>query len=217
MSPAPAEARPAAGCVARENTLLTAGREHPDMDPLSTLALQVQVSPPTDPTPVAEFGIASRAAGTFFGTLIVGALLLALAPDYTEAIIETAEEDLGPSFLWGIGIFVALIGVTLILVFTIVGILVALPLALVALLLYLVGSAIVFVAVGERLLDATDVDASRWGDLVVGALVAAVLAAIPFLGGLANFVVNAVGIGAIAYRWRRGRRTESREEEREVV
>ena len=171
------------------------------MDPLSTLVLQ---GPTVEPAPVVEFGIASRAGGTFLGTLIVGALLLVLAPDYTEGVIETVEEDLGPSFLWGIGIFVALIVVTLLLVFTVVGIVVALPLALLAFVLYLVGSAIVFVAVGERILDAADVETSRWGDLAVGALVAAVLAAIPFVGGLANFVVNSVGVGAIVYRWRRG-------------
>jgi hypothetical protein len=172
------------------------------MDPLSTLLLQG--SPPVAPEAAAEVGVVGRATGTFVGTLIVGALLLVVAPDYTERVMDTVEEHPGRSFLWGIGVLVALVIVTVLLVVTVVGIFVAVPLLLVMLLFYLVGSAIVFVLVGERALAAADVDSSRWGDLAVGAVAAAVLASIPFVGGLANFVVNSVGIGAIVYRWRRG-------------
>jgi hypothetical protein len=150
------------------------------------------------------FGSAAQIAGTFLGTLVVGALLLAFAPDFTERIMDTAEDEPVTSFLWGLGIFLALIVVTVVLVITIVGIVLAIPLLIVMFVLYLVGSAIVFILVGERLAAAGDVDTSRWGHLVVGALVAAVLAAIPFVGGLVNFVVNSVGVGAIAYRWRSG-------------
>jgi uncharacterized membrane protein len=148
------------------------------------------------------FGSAVGVVGTFFGTLIVGALLLALTPDFTESILETVEEELGTSFLWGLGIFVALIAVMVLLAITIIGLLIVIPLALVTALLYLVGSAIVFLYVGERLVEAADVNTSRWGHLVVGALFAAVIAAIPLVGGLANFVVNSIGVGAIAYWWR---------------
>ena len=170
------------------------------MDPIF-VALQGQ--PPMEPDIFSRvFAFWARTAGTFFGTLIVGGLLLALAPDFTDDVIETVEDELGTSLVWGLGIFVALIVIIIVLVITIIGIFVVIPLAIVAFVLYLVGSAIVFITIGDRLLDAADMSGSRWGDLVVGALVATVVAAIPVIGGLANFVINAIGVGAIVYRWR---------------
>lgn len=171
---------------------------------MDLLSLALQARPPMEPEFFSGvFAFWARTAGTFLGTLIVGGLLVALAPDFVEDVIETVEDELGTSFLWGVGVFVALILVTIVLFITIVGIIVAIPLLIVTGILYLVGSAIVFVAIGDRILDAADTEGSRWADLVVGALVAAVIAAIPVIGGLANFVINAVGVGAIVYRWRR--------------
>lgn len=173
------------------------------MDLLSLVVLQAQ--PPMQPEPDALlrlFGSAAQIGGRFVGTLLIGALLIAFAPDFTERIMDTAEDEPVTSFLWGFGIFLALIVVTVVLAITIVGIVLAIPLIIVMIVLNLIGSVIVFVLVGERLAAAGDVDTSRWGHLVVGSIVAAVLAAIPFIGGLVNFVVSTVGVGAIVYRWR---------------
>lgn len=172
------------------------------MDPAVAFVLQGQ--PPFQPDAFGRLlGFWARAGGTFFGTLIVGGLLLALAPAFTERVIETVEENAGVSFLWGLGIFVAILVTVVVLVITLIGIIVAIPLMIVAAILYLIGSAIVFVAIGERLLEAADVETSRWGHLLVGAFIATVVAAMPIIGGLANFAINAVGVGAMAYYWRR--------------
>lgn len=176
------------------------------MDPLVQLVLQQgPFTQSPDPGTFARFfGSTISAVGTFVGTLIVGALLIAIAPDYTEKIIDTIEDEPVTSFLWGLGIFIALIVVVVILVITLLGIIVAVPLIFLMILVSLVGGAIVFIYVGERLLDAANVETSRWGHLVAGAFVATVLAAIPFIGGVTNFIVNSVGVGAIVYRWRSG-------------
>lgn len=177
------------------------------MDALTLVTLQIAPSgvPPSETRLIAQFlGFTTRVVFTFLGTLVVGALLLALAPDFTESIIETVEDETVTAFLWGIGIFVALIVVMVILVITIVGILVAIPLGIAMAILDLIGTATVFLFLGERLADAGGVDTSRWGHLVVGAVLATVIAAIPIIGGLANFVISSIGVGAVVYRWRSG-------------
>lgn len=176
------------------------------MDLLTLVALQQPpMQPPADPGAFTRFfGSTLSAAGTFVGTLIIGALLLALAPDFTERIIDTIEDEPVTSFLWGLGIFVALVAIVIVLFITLIGIFIAVPLIIVMIFVSLFGGALVFINIGERLLEAADVETSHWGHLVVGALVATVLAAIPFIGGLANFVINSVGVGAIVYRWRSG-------------
>ncbi|KAB1196612.1 MULTISPECIES: hypothetical protein [Haloferax] len=176
------------------------------MDPLVQIILQQgPISQNPDPSVFARFfGSAISAGITFVGTLVVGALLLAIVPDYTEKIIDTIEDEPIPSFLWGLGIFIALIVVLFVLVITLIGILLAIPIGFVMFVVSLVGGAIVFIYVGERLLEAANVETSRWGHLVAGAFVATVLAALPLIGGLTNFIVNSVGVGAIVYHWRNG-------------
>jgi hypothetical protein len=171
---------------------------------LALLPLQGGPVSPTDPDALVRFfDVQIQAMGTLLGTLVVGALLLALAPDWTERVIATVEDDPVTSFLYGLLVLVALVVVTVALVVTIVGILVVIPLLLLVALLYLVGSATVFVYLGERLVEALDTDTSRWGHLLVGSVLAGVLALVPAVGGVLNFVVNAVGVGAIVLLWRR--------------
>ena len=174
------------------------------MDHLAIVVLQqTPIAPPTDPGAFTRFfGSTISAAGTFLGTLILGALLLVLAPDFTENVIDTIEEKPGPSFLWGLGVFVAFIFVIIALFITLIGIFLAVPLVIVMIFVSLFGGAIVFIFVGERLLEAANVETSRWGHLGVGAFAATVLAAIPVVGGITNFVVNTVGVGALVYYWR---------------
>jgi hypothetical protein len=148
------------------------------------------------------FGTTLSAAGALLGTLIIGALLLAIAPGFTERIINTIEDEPVSSFLWGLGIFVAFIVVIIVLFITLIGIVVAIPLILLMVFVSLFGGALVFIVIGERLLVAANVETSRWGHLAVGAVVAALLAVIPVIGGVTNFIVNTVGVGAIVYDWR---------------
>ncbi|KAB1194612.1 hypothetical protein GJR96_14640 [Haloferax sp. MBLA0076] len=174
------------------------------MDPFTlTILQQAPITPGADPSTFARFfGSTVSAVGTFVGTLILGALLIALAPDFTERVIDTIEDEPVTSFLWGFGIFVAFIVVIIVLIITLIGIVVAVPLIFLMIFVSLFGGALVFIYVGERLLEAANVETSRWGHLVAGAFVATVLAAIPVIGGITNFVVNTVGVGALVYYWR---------------
>lgn len=175
------------------------------MDLLTPVVLSQPTTPPIAPGAAEQLlGSWMSAVGTFLGTLVVGGLLLLLVPAFVERSIETIEEEPGQSFVWGLGIGILLVIVLLGLVITIVGIVIAIPLLLVMAVVWFVGSAIVFIYLGERLADAADVETSRWGHLLVGAVLTTVIAAVPFVGGLINFVINVFGVGAIVFRWRSG-------------
>lgn len=127
------------------------------------------------------------------------------ADSYLERLIDVVREEPLPSFLWGIGTLVVLACVTFLLVITIVGILVAIPLLLVAFAVYYVGNVIVYVYLGGRAADGLGWETTRWGHLLVGALGAGIVAAVPAVGGLASFVISAIGVGAIVHTWYRSR------------
>jgi len=148
-------------------------------------------------------GSGGRAIGAFLGTLVVGGLLLVFLEDAFERVVGVVETEPVSSFFWGLGFLIALVVVVVVLVVTIVGILIAVPLVIVALLVDFAGSAAVYVSVGSRIAEAADWKASRWGHLLVGAVVAGLVAALPVVGGLVSFVVGGIGVGAIARDWYR--------------
>jgi hypothetical protein len=137
-----------------------------------------------DARPDGPFGLATGAVGAFLSTLLVGAILIAVVPDYTEAKIRTVFADPVESFLYGFLALVVLIVLIVALVLTIIGILFVIPLVLVAWLAWAVGATIAFVAIGDRLVGHHD----GWlRPLVVGA----------GIGGLVSFVIGAIGFGAV--------------------
>ena len=141
------------------------------------------------------------AVGAFVGKLVVGTLLLALVPDGVENVLDTVESETGSSARLGLGIF-AVVAASSLLVVALFGVVATLQFVVVALVVYVFGGTIVFIAIGERLLDAFDVTTSRWGHLLAGTLVATTLAMIPVVGIVVNLVGDHVGLGAILYRWR---------------
>ncbi|QLC34492.1 hypothetical protein EFA46_009835 [Halarchaeum sp. CBA1220] len=168
------------------------------MDPL-VLPLQQ-----LDPFGVQQsLGVAGRAVGTFLGTLIVGALLLAFVDEWFERLLGVVDEEPIPSFLWGIGTLVVFVCVGIIFVITVIGLLLLLPLLVVGLLLKFAGDALVYVYVGGRAAEGLDWETSRWGHLVVGAVFAGLVAAVPAVGGLISFVISSIGVGAIVHTWYR--------------
>jgi len=175
------------------------------MDLLTPVVLAQPTTPPIGPGVAEELlGSWISAVGTFLGTLVVGGLLLVLVPEFVEKSIDTIEEEPGKSFVWGLGIGILLVIVLLGLIITLVGIVIAIPLMFVMAIVWFVGSAIAFILLGERLVGAADMETTRWGHLLVGALLATVIAAVPFIGGFINFVINVFGVGAIVFRWRSG-------------
>lgn len=155
------------------------------------LAVVAQAVPPGN-VPVGE-SLAGSAVGAFLSTLIVAGILVLVAPDYVERMMaELAEEPL-VSFVVGFGALLALLVVAVILVITIVGILLAIPLLLIAWVLWAVGSAIGYLAIATRFVDADD----SWAIPIVVAAGISGLLALTGIGGLVGFGVGAAGFGAV--------------------
>lgn len=154
----------------------------------------LQNPPPIDaPTGNPLVGVAGSAVGAFLTTLVVGAIMVGLAEAYTrDRITDLLESPLG-SFVYGFGALLALILVSILLVITIIGIFVALPLLFLAWLVWAVGSAIAFLAIAERIVGSED----GWAKpLLVGAGLNGLLA-LTGIGGLLSFAIGAAGFGAI--------------------
>lgn len=169
------------------------------MDPTTALVLRTAllqgVSVDVDLDPIV--GLGSSAVGSFLTTLLVGAILLALAPEYTERMTETVLDDLGGAFVYGVAALVFLVLATIVLVVTIVGIVVAIPLFFASVLVWAVGASIAFLAIGRRLVDRPDEPLVA---LLVGAAINGGLV-LTGVGGIVSFCVGAVGFGAILRDW----------------
>lgn len=171
------------------------------MIPTTTGALAValvQVDSIPDP---GEFDVAvslgSSAVGAFLSTLIVGAILVAFAPEYVERMMAAVTEDPIGTFVYGLVVLVFLILVAILLVITIIGILIAIPGIFVASLVWAVGASIGFLAIADRLVGHED----GWlPALVVAAGLNGGLA-LTGIGGIVSFCVGAAGFGAVMRNW----------------
>lgn len=143
------------------------------------------------------FRLLGSAVGAFLGTLIVGGIMILVWPDYTEARMAELIDDPGVSVLYGLLALVALVVVTIVLVVTIVGILVAIPLLILAYVVWAVGAAIAYIAIGDRLVGRVN---GLFRPLLVGSAINGVLV-LTGIGGLISFVIGAAGFGAVLRSW----------------
>ncbi|MFW6018609.1 MAG: hypothetical protein ACOCPX_07290 [Halapricum sp.] len=139
------------------------------------------------------FSLGSGAASTFLTTLLVGAILVALAPDYTEGKISEVRENPVGAFVYGLFALLALLVLSLILFITIVGVPVAVALLVAAIVLWAIGAAIAFLAIADSLVGHDD------GWLVPLVLAAGINGglALTGIGGLVSFVLGAIGFGTV--------------------
>jgi len=137
--------------------------------------------------------LVGSALGTFLTTLLVGAILVALAEDYTIGKMATITEEPVGSFLYGLVTVVFFALVLILLVLTIIGIVVAIPLLIGVYIAWAVGASIAFLAVGDRLVGRDD----GWTKpLLVGAAVNGGLT-VTGIGGIITFGIGAAGFGAV--------------------
>ncbi|NHN43069.1 hypothetical protein G9C85_15740 [Halorubellus sp. JP-L1] len=165
---------------------------------LAVLATRValQFDSPFGPTGVdvdVTTGLGSGALGAFFTTLVVGAILVTFAPDWTRTMTARVVDDTVGSFVYGVVslLFFVLAGVVLFV--TLVGIPLAILLAIVVGLVWAVGAAVAYLAIAERLLGADESDMVL---LVAAAAMNGVLT-LTGIGGLVSFLVGATGFGAL--------------------
>lgn len=148
----------------------------------------------TDLRPVAEWLFAINA---FILNFLLGALPLGLFPNFSDRVADRVTTETAKTGLVGLDVFIGVPILLLLVGITVIGI----PISLAGLLAFLMvvwtGTVYGRFAVGTWLLSLAEVD-NRWAALLVGLLLAVLLWQIPIVGGLLNFVVTLVGIGALA-------------------
>jgi cytoskeletal protein CcmA (bactofilin family) len=146
--------------------------------------------------------------------LLLGAALLALFPRFSDGIADRVATDPVRTGLVGLGV---LVGIPLLLAaaaITIIGIPFTIVGGFAFALVIWIGIVYGRFAVAAWLLSYADVE-NRWLALVVGLVGGAILAQIPFLGGLLNFIMLLLGLGALAWGLYGHRRTaRTRESDR---
>jgi len=142
-------------------------------------------------------GVGGSALGAFATTLVVGALLVALAPGLLERTTQSVGTDPVGSFVYGIVCLVFVVLVTVVLVVTVVGILVAIPFIVLSVLVWAVGATVAFTTIAVRLVGRED----GWLKPLLVAAALNGLLALSGVGGLVSFVVGATGFGAVLRDW----------------
>jgi len=134
-------------------------------------------------------------------TLIVGALLVWLAPGALSAAERAVREHLGATIGWGIAIAIGVPLLAILALVTLVGIPFGVALLLAAVPVLLIAYATAAWIVGRRLLR--NRSTSPWAALLAGWGILRVLALIPFLGALVGIAATVVGLGALTVAlWR---------------
>src|SRR5215211_6069178 len=137
-------------------------------------------------------------------TLVVGVLLVVLAPAALYAAERAVRERLGVTVAWGVAIAIGVPLLAVLALVTLVGIPFGIALLLAAIPVLLVAYATSAWIVGRRLLR--NRSRSRWAALFLGWGILRVLALIPVVGALVGLVATVVGLGALAVAlWRAGR------------
>jgi hypothetical protein len=137
-------------------------------------------------------------------TLIVGALLVSLAPAALYAAERAVRERLGPTVAWGVAIAVGVPVLAVLALITLVGIPFGVALLLAAVPVLLVAYATSAWLVGRRVLR--NRSTSPWVALLTGWGILRVLALIPVVGALVGLAATVVGLGALAVALWRARR-----------
>ena len=138
--------------------------------------------------------LGGSAVSTFLTTLLVGAVLIALAPDYTRRKMDALRENVVGSFVYGLVSLVFFILVIVVLFVTIIGIPLSLLFGLLVFVAWVFGAAIAFLAIADRLVDHEE------GDWLVPLLIAAVInggLTLTGIGALVSFCVGAAGFGVV--------------------
>ncbi|MGE5636707.1 MAG: hypothetical protein ACM3UV_07195 [Nocardioidaceae bacterium] len=137
-------------------------------------------------------------------TLIVGALLVLLAPGALQAAERAVRERLGVSVAWGFAIAIGIPLLAVLALVTLVGIPFGVALLLATIPVLLVAYATTAWILGRRVLR--NRSTSAWVALLVGWGILRVLALIPVVGALVGLAATVLGLGALAVALWRARR-----------
>jgi len=162
---------------------------------------RVSVGEVTDP--VGFIGAVAVWIAVSVSALVLGLLLLWLAPRALEAAFAAATTSLGLSIGWGLLLFFGLPILAVIALVTLVGIPLGVALLLALLPLYAIGYTTSAWLLGRRLVGPPR---GRVLAFLAGLAILRVLAIIPILGGIVWFAATVVGLGALLVATWRARR-----------
>jgi len=131
------------------------------------------------------------------GYLILGLLLLALAPGAAGAVEERVREQPLPAFVVGLVALIVAVVAGVILAVTIVGILIAVLGWLLVLAGTMLAGLAVSLALGRLIAGRTGIGDNRYALFIIGFVILNVLYLVPILGAIVGFVVVCLGFGAI--------------------
>jgi hypothetical protein len=135
--------------------------------------------------------------------LLLGVLLLALAPSAADAVDAAWRTAMGPSIGWGLALLIGLPLVAILAFVTLVGIPFGFGLALALFLIYALGYSAGTWVLGRSLLKPP---ASRFLAFLVGLAILRAVALVPIVAGIVGTIVTLAGLGTIAVAmWRAGR------------
>jgi hypothetical protein len=175
----------------------------PTVEPGATVAGQQQrVATRFD---AGDIGFASRIAwwiGYSASTLVLGLLLLLIAPALDGAIVRTSRERTGASIGLGVAVFFLLPLVAIVFLIVVIAIPLGLFLLLALALLYTIGYVTGAHAIGRMVVKQPT---SRFLAFLLGWGVVRVLGLVPFLGGAVWTLVSIFGLGVLWVASRRAR------------
>ncbi len=153
--------------------------------------------------PAGFIGAAAIWIAVTVSALVLGLLLLWLAPRALEAAFEAASTSLGATIGWGLLLFFGLPVLAVIALVTLVGIPLGVALLLALLPLYAIGYTTGAWLLGRRLVGPPR---GRLLAFLAGLAILRLLAIIPIVGGIVWFAATAVGLGALLVATWRARR-----------
>lgn len=149
---------------------------------------------------VTDFGPLASAVFSvyaFLFNLILGAFLLAVFPRFSAGVADRVATDPIRTGLVGLGVLIAVPILLLAFAITVIGIPITIVGAFVFVLVVWIGIVYGRYAVGAWLLSLANVG-NKWAGLLVGLLIGAILAEVPIVGGLINFLIFLLGLGALS-------------------
>jgi cytoskeletal protein CcmA (bactofilin family) len=162
---------------------------------------RVNVDEITDP--VGFIGAAALWIAVSVSALVLGLLLLWLAPRALAAAFAAASTSIGPTIGWGLVLFFGLPILAVIALVTLVGIPLGVALLLALLPLYAIGYTTSAWLLGRRLVGPPR---GRVLAFLAGLGILRLLALIPIVGGIVWFAATVVGLGALLVATWRARR-----------
>jgi hypothetical protein len=162
---------------------------------------RVNIDEVTDP--VGFIGAVAVWIAVTVSALVLGLLLLWLAPRALDAAYAAASTSLGPTIGWGLLLFFGLPILAVIALVTLVGIPLGVALLLALVPLYALGYTTAAWLLGRRLVRPPR---ARILAFLAGLAILRVLAIIPILGGIVGFAAVVVGLGALLVATWRARR-----------